>query len=123
MSSVKALAMARSSRVSNWVKVSPRRRTSMARQLCPSGGVAQAFDLAGTLALGVPHPSRTLRRVGVGIFTQWDEHMSYRRHRVPPLQRTQGRGTHSRVIGEETKTEDRATRRGIAIFVRGSTPS
>ena len=44
------------------------------------------------------------------MFTQWDEHMSYRRHRVPPLQRTQGRGNHSRVIGEETKTEDRANR-------------
>src|ERR1019366_5744571 len=40
ISSVKALAMARSSRVSNWVKVSPRRRTSMARQLCPSVAVA-----------------------------------------------------------------------------------
>ena len=56
------------------------------------------------------HPSRTLRRVGVGMFVKWDEHMSYRRHRVPPLQRTQGRGTHSRIIGEETKTEGRATR-------------
>ena len=72
---------------------------------------AQAFDLAGTLALGVPHPSRTLRRVGVGMFTQWDGRMSHRRHRVPPLQRTQGRRTHSRVIGEETKTEDRAIHR------------
>ncbi len=36
MSSVKALAMARSSRVSNWAKVSPCRRTSMARQLSSS---------------------------------------------------------------------------------------
>jgi len=43
------------------------------------------------------------------MFVKWDEHMSYRRHRVPPLQRTQGRGTHSRIIGEETKTEGRAT--------------
>jgi hypothetical protein len=40
MSSVNALAIARSSRVSNWVKVSPRRRTSMARQLCRSVAVA-----------------------------------------------------------------------------------
>ena len=48
------------------------------------------------------------------MFRQWDEHMSYRQHRVPPLQRTQGRGTHSRVIGEEIKTEGRATRPLIA---------
>jgi hypothetical protein len=40
MSSVNALAIARSSRVSNWFKVSPRRRTSMAKQLCPSVAVA-----------------------------------------------------------------------------------
>jgi len=36
MSSVKALAMARSSRVSKWAKVSPWRRTSIARQLSSS---------------------------------------------------------------------------------------
>jgi hypothetical protein len=36
MSSVKALAMAISSRVSNWAKVSPFWRTSMAKVLCPA---------------------------------------------------------------------------------------
>src|SRR5271157_1393188 len=60
--------------------------------------------------LTVAHPSQKTRMMGVGMFVKWDEHMSYRRHRVPPLQRTQGRGTHSRIIGEETKTEGRATR-------------
>jgi hypothetical protein len=44
-------------------------------------------------APGVPNPSSTLRRVGVGMLTQRDEHTSNRRHRVPPLQRTQGQGT------------------------------
>src|ERR1700692_3923804 len=37
MSSTKARAMARSSRRSNWLKVSRSRRTSMARQWGPSG--------------------------------------------------------------------------------------
>src|SRR5208337_3453251 len=60
--------------------------------------------------LTVAHPSQKTRMMGVGMFVKWDEHMSYRRHRVPPLQRTQGRGTHSRIIGGETKTEGRATR-------------
>jgi len=40
---------------------------------------------------------------------QRNEHMSYRQHRYPPLQRTQGRVTHSCVSREETK--GRATRR------------
>jgi len=40
MSSTKARAMARSSRIINWLKVSPSRRTSMARQLEPSVAVA-----------------------------------------------------------------------------------
>jgi hypothetical protein len=44
------------------------------------------------------------------MFAQPDEPMSYRQYRYPPLQRTQGRGTHSCVSGEETKTEGRATR-------------
>ena len=51
------------------------------------------------------------------MFRQWDEHMSYRQHRVPPLQRTQRRGTHSRVIGEETKTEGRASAKGVSILL------
>ena len=40
VSSLKALAMARSSRISNWAKVSPLRRTSMAKELSPSQAVA-----------------------------------------------------------------------------------
>ena len=44
------------------------------------------------------------------MFAQRDEPISYRQYRYPPLQRTQGRLTHSCVSGEETKTEGRATR-------------
>jgi len=51
-----------------------------------------------------------------------DEHMSYRQHRVPPLQKTQGRGTHSRVIGEETKTEGRATRLSLSMVASLQSP-
>jgi hypothetical protein len=66
------------------------------------GGSSRLLISLALLKQGVPHPSRTLRRVGVG--------MSYRQHRHPPLQRTQGRGTHSCAIGGETKTEGWATR-------------
>src|SRR5271157_634068 len=77
--------------------------------------------------LTVAHPSQKTRMMGVGMFVKWDEHMSYRRHRVPPLQRTQGRGTHSRIIGEETKTEGRATRRkreqmGVVVGIGSQNP-
>jgi hypothetical protein len=41
------------------------------------------------------------------MFAQPDKPMSYRQYRYPPLQRTQGRGTHSCVNEEETKTEGR----------------
>jgi len=41
------------------------------------------------------------------MFAQRDEPMSYRQYRYPPLQRTQGRGTHSCVSGEETKNPRR----------------
>jgi len=68
-----------------------------------SGRVAQLLILLSQLAQGGSWSIHTM-----------DEHMSYRQHRVPPLQKTQGRGTHSRVIGEEIKTEGRATRPLIA---------
>jgi hypothetical protein len=84
--------------------------------------MAQAFGLAGTASALLPRPSRTLRRVGVEMFTQWDEHMSCRRRRIPPLQRTQGRATQSRVIGEETRTEGRADPSGTAQLHRSFAP-
>src|ERR1019366_8451844 len=53
-----------------------------------SGGWPRLLISLAHWRWGVPHPSRTLRRVGVGMFTQWDGRMLHRRHRVPPLHRT-----------------------------------
>src|ERR1700722_19842417 len=54
-SSVNALPIARSRRVSNWARVSPSRRTSIAKVLCPS--VAMATHPTGTSVPTVISPS------------------------------------------------------------------
>jgi len=45
------------------------------------GGWPRLLTSLAQLALGVPHPSRTLRRVGVGMFGGW-----------PVLSRSEERG-------------------------------
>src|SRR5208337_414516 len=66
--------------------------------------VAQDFSPGSATEEMEPSP------VGTAGAPREFETKTHRQHRCPPLQRTQGRGTHSCAVGKEIETEGWATR-------------